>query len=108
MKINDLPYFTDSAVKVKEILRRIGSAVHANLAWNGWRGDGLFTHSGQDWRRVACAFENVETRVRGWLAIPSVYMAAELGSVGASLGVLADSGVGIRNQRAGTRTAPTT
>ena len=49
-------------MKVKEIARKIGSAVHANLAWNGWRGDGLSTHSGQDWRRVACGFENVDSR----------------------------------------------
>ena len=38
MKIKELPYFTDSVMKVKEIARKIGSAVHAKprlerVAW---------------------------------------------------------------------------
>ena len=62
LKINGLRYFPNSIMKVKEIAREIGSAVHAKPRLERWRGDGLSTHSGQDWCRVACGFENIETR----------------------------------------------
>jgi hypothetical protein len=35
MKIKELSYFTDNILKIMEIGRKIGSAVHANLAGRG-------------------------------------------------------------------------
>jgi hypothetical protein len=36
MKIKELAYFTDSIMKIKEIERKIGSAVHAKSVICGW------------------------------------------------------------------------
>jgi len=65
MKIKGLRYFPYNVMKVKEIAIKIGSAVHAKPRWErvAWRRP--FHPLGQDWRRVACGFENVETRDPG-------------------------------------------
>ena len=61
MKIKDLPYFPDSIMKVKEIARKIGSAVHAKprLERVAWRRP--FHPLGTRLVPVACGFENVES-----------------------------------------------
>jgi hypothetical protein len=64
MKIKDLPYFPDSIMKVKEIARKIGSAVHAKPRLERVARRRPFHPLGTRLVPVACGFENVETRDR--------------------------------------------